>query len=561
MVGKSAARLHAARYLKLLPGDARLPESVEVLDTTLRDGAQARGVSFSLQAKVRIALELDRLGVAFIEAGWPGSNPKDAEVFRVLRDYSLENAEIVAFTSTRRKGVRPQDDPLLSRVLDAGTRWVTVFGKAWTLHVREVLRASPEENLDMVYDTVRYLREHGVRVIFDAEHFFDGYLEDPDYALSVLRAAEEAGAERLVLADTNGGTPPHVVYQVVREVRGRVKTPLGLHMHNDCGCAVANTLIGVAAGASHVQATVNGIGERTGNADLCQVVPGLELKLGVRALRNPEGLRLLRSVSRLVYELAGLKPNPYQPYVGDNAFAHKAGVHVDAVLKTPRAYEHIDPGLVGNERRLTVSELSGAANLAAWARSELGLELDKRDPRLRRALERVKQLENSGYSFDNAPASALLILAEELGLREEAFRLEAWRVVSEGGPRGSRSWALVKLSTGAAEALAAGEGGGPVHAVDEALRAALEKLLPGTPGNVRLIDYRVTLPGEARHTASKVRVEVTLTDGSRAWTTVAVSDNIVEASLDALIQGVEYYLLLRRLAQGKRSPESRPTPA
>ncbi|BES80904.1 citramalate synthase [Pyrodictium abyssi] len=551
MVAKSVASLPSVDGAALL-------ERVEVLDTTLRDGAQAHGISFSLQAKIRIALELDRLGVSFIEAGWPGSNPKDEEFFRAIRDYSLSHAEIVAFTSTRRKGMKPEEDRVLAKVLDAETRWVTVFGKSWTLHVHEVLRTTLEENLDMVYDTIRFLREHGVRVIFDAEHFFNGYLEDPEYALKVLETAVEAGAERIVLADTNGGMLPHTVYRVVREVRERIKAPLGLHMHNDSGCAVANTIMGVLAGAEHVQVTVNGIGERTGNADLCQVVPGLELKLGVRALENPEGLRLLRRVSRLVYELAGLQPNPYQPYVGDNAFAHKAGVHVDAVLKTPRAYEHIDPGAVGNQRRLAVSELSGAANLVAWARRELGLELGKRDPRLRRALERVKQLENQGYSFDNAYASALLILMEELGARARPFRVEAWRVVSEGGPQGSRSWALVKVAApGGETVLAAGEGGGPVHAVDEALRAALARLLPGGAGAARLIDYRVTLPGAVRHTASTVRVEVTLTDGSSAWTTVSVSDNIVEASLDALTQGIEYYLLRSRLRQQASTPATR----
>lgn len=534
-----------------------LPEKVEVLDTTLRDGAQAHGVSFSLQAKIRIALELDRLGVSFIEAGWPGSNPKDEEFFRAIKEYSFSHAEIVAFTSTRRKGVGPEKDSILAKVLDAETRWVTVFGKSWTLHVREVLKTTLEENLDMVYDTVRFLREHGIRVIFDAEHFFNGYLEDPEYALQVLEAAVEAGAERIVLADTNGGMLPHTVYRVVREVRERIKAPLGLHMHNDSGCAVANTLMGVLAGAEHVQVTVNGMGERTGNADLCQVVPGLELKLGVRALANPEGLRHLRRLSRLVYELAGLQPNPYQPYVGDNAFAHKAGVHVDAVLKTPRAYEHVDPGAVGNRRRLVVSDLSGSANLVAWARRELGLELDKRDPRLRRALERVKKLENMGYSFDNAVASALLILLEELGLRKTPFRVQAWRVVSEGSEKDTRSWGLVKLETPGSTILAAGEGGGPVHAVDEALRAALRQHLPESVEKMRLIDYRVTLPGAVRHTASIVRVEITFTDGASTWTTTSVSSNIIEASLDALAQGIEYYLLRSQLAKNRSGASGR----
>ncbi len=541
---KSAARLAS-----------RAPSEVEVLDSTLREGSQARGVSFDVQGKVRIALELDRVGVAFIEGGWPGSNPKDEEFFRVMRDYSLRNAELVAFTSTRRRGLRAERDPMLARVVDAGTRWVTVFGKAWDLHVREVLRASLEENLEMITDTIEYLRGHGIRVIFDAEHFFDGYRENPDYAMRVLEAAVEAGAERVVLADTNGGMLPHQVYEVVWEVVDRLgsRTVIGLHMHNDSGNAVANTLMGVLAGAKHVQVTVNGIGERTGNADLCVVAPNLELKMGVRALRNPEGLRLLRSLSRLVYELAGLEPNPYQPYVGDYAFAHKAGVHVDAVLKNPRAYEHIDPELVGNERRFTVSELSGAANLVAWAREELGLELDKRDPAVRRALERIKRLEAEGYRFENATASALLILLEELGLRGKPLQVRHWRVMSGGEDWGTaRSWAVLKLARGGDEELAAGEGGGPVHAIDEALRRALQRLLPEA-GEIKLIDYRVHLPRASKHTASEVRVEITFTDGERAWTTTAVSQNIIEASLRALIEGIEYHLIRKRLRARKQN--------
>ncbi|AEM38242.1 2-isopropylmalate synthase/homocitrate synthase family protein [Pyrolobus fumarii 1A] len=528
---------------------ARLPKEVEVLDSTLREGSQARGVSFDVQGKVRIALELDRLGVAFIEGGWPGSNPKDDEFFRVVREYSLEHAELVAFTSTRRKGVRAEDDPMLSKVLEAGTKWVTVFGKSWDLHVREVLRTSLEENLEMIYDTIRFFREHGIRVIFDAEHFFDGFRENREYALKVLETALEAGAERLVLADTNGGMLPHQVYAVVSEIVEKFgsRAVIGLHMHNDSGNAVANTLMGVLAGARHVQVTVNGIGERTGNADLCVVVPNLELKMNIRALRNPEGLRLLKRLSRLVYDLAGLEPNPYQPYVGDYAFAHKAGVHIDAVLKNPRAYEHIDPELVGNERRLTVSELSGAANLVAWAREELGLKLDKNDPAVRRALERIKRLEKEGYSFENAVATALLILLEELGLRGKPFEVRLWRVMSGGEEWGSaKSWAVVKLARGDREELAAGEGGGPVHAIDEALRGALSRLLPEA-GDIRLIDYRVHLPIASKHTASEVRVEITFTDGKRTWTTTAISQNIIEASLKALVEGFEYHLLRRRL--------------
>ena len=524
----------------------KAPKEVEVLDTTLRDGAQARGISFDLQAKIRIALELDKVGVHFIEAGWPGSNPKDELFFKEIKRYELQNAEIVAFTSTRRKGMKASEDPILQKVLDADTKWVTVFGKSWDLHVTDVLRTTLEENLNMVYDTIKYLKENGRNVIFDAEHFFDGFKANKEYALQVLKTAEEAGADRIVLADTNGGSLPHEVYEIVSEVREHVKKPLGLHMHNDSGCAVANTLMGVLAGASHVHGTINGIGERTGNADLCVLIPNLELKMKIKALKNPEGLKMLKRLSKLVYELAGLQPNPYQPYVGDNAFAHKAGVHVDAVLKNPKAYEHVPPESVGNVRKVTVSELSGAANLVSWAKQELGLVLDKKDPAVRRALKRIKELESRGYSFDNATASALLILLEELGIRPKFFEVEDWRVISEGGlEKETKSWSVVKVSNGEAHVEAA-EGVGPVEAIDKALRKALEKLAPEA-SNVRLIDYRVHLPKASKHTESDVRVEITFTDGKSFWTTTSVSRNIIEASLEALLQGIEYYLMKERL--------------
>ncbi|UXD21585.1 alpha-isopropylmalate/homocitrate synthase family transferase [Ignicoccus pacificus DSM 13166] len=522
------------------------PQKVEVLDTTLRDGAQAKGVSFDLQAKIRITLALDEIGVHFIEAGWPGSNPKDEEYFKEIRKYDLRNSELVAFTSTRRKNMKASQDPILQKVLDADTKWITVFGKSWDLHVTDVLKTTLEENLNMIYDTIKYLKENGRNVIFDAEHFFDGFKRNKEYALKVLKTAEEAGADRIVLADTNGGSLPHEVYNVVMEVKQHVKKPLGLHMHNDSGCAVANTLMGVLAGASHVHVTVNGIGERTGNADLCVVVPNLELKMGIEALKNREGLKMLKSLSSLVYELAGIPPNPYQPYVGDNAFAHKAGVHVDAVLKNPVAYEHVPPESVGNARKVAVSELSGAANLVSWARKELGIMVDKREPAVRRALRRIKELENKGYSFDNATASALLILLEEMGLRGKTFEVKDWRVISEGKDlSGAKSWSVVKLGNGE-EYLEAGEGIGPVEAIDKALRKALTKVAPEA-SSVKLIDYRVHLPKASKHTESDVRVEITFSDGKEFWTTTAVSRNIIEASLKALVEGIEYYLIKRKL--------------
>ncbi len=546
-------------FTKFIPNEA--PREVEVLDTTLRDGAQAKDVSFDIQAKVRIALALDQIGVHFIEAGWPGSNPKDELFFKEIKNYSFENAEIVAFTSTRRKGIDVSRDPVLRKVLEVDTNWVTVFGKSWDLHVTEVLHTTLEENLNMIYDTIKYLKEHGRKVIFDAEHFFDGFKRNPKYALKVLRTAMEAGADRLVLADTNGGMLPHEVYNIVKQVRAEFpNAKIGLHMHNDSGCAVANTVIGVVAGASHVHVTVNGIGERTGNADLCAVVPNLELKLGVRALKNREGLKMLKELSKLVYDLAGLRPNPYQPYVGDNAFAHKAGVHVDAILKNPVAYEHVPPESVGNKRSLSISELSGTANLIGWARRELGLHLDKRDLAVKRALQRIKELENEGYSFDNAVASALLILLEELGLRGKVFKVIDWRVISEGNEASSKSWGMVKIGNGETY-LEAGEGIGPVEAIEKALRRALSNVIPEVE-NISLVDYRVHLPGVSKHTESDVRVEITFTDGKALWTTTSVSRNIIEASLRALVEGIEYYVIKKKLEKIRgvlRANEEAPT--
>ena len=511
-------------------------KSIEVLDTTLRDGAQATGVSFTLNDKVKIALLLDDLGVDYIEGGWPGSNPKDAEFFRVMREYSLSHAKLAAFGMTRRKGVSPKDDPNLAAILSTDVKVAVIVGKSWTLHVREVLRVSLEENLEMIYDSIRYLKDHGLSVIFDAEHFYQGFLEDPEYALKVVKTAEEAGAEVVVLADTNGAMLPMDVYEITSRVVKRLRVKIGVHMHNDSGCAVANTLMGVLAGARHVQGTINGIGERTGNADLVQVIPNLVLKMGFRALKGPESLRKLRMISRFVYEAAGLSPNPYQPYVGDFAFSHKAGLHVDGVSKITKAYEHIDPELVGNVRRFVISELAGASNLLIYLR-DLGINVNKGDPRLRRALDKIKELENKGYSFDLAPASAVLIVLRELGLYRNHLRVDYWRVVSED----SLNIAVVKINN----ELSVAEGVGPVNAVDRAIRSAVAKIYPEL-GEVRLTDYRVVLPGEVKNTESVVRVLMEFSDGKTTWRTVGVSTSIVQASIEALLDGLEFKLLMER---------------
>ncbi|HII47655.1 TPA: citramalate synthase [Pyrobaculum aerophilum] len=515
---------------------------VEVLDTTLRDGAQGANVSFALQDKIRIALKLDELGVDYIEGGWPYSNPKDYQFFKAMKEYPLARAKLAAFGSTRRKNTRPSQDESLNSIVKADVPVAVIFGKSWTLHVDKVLEATREENLAMISESVEYLREHGMEVIYDAEHFYQGYQEDPEYALATLEAAWRAGARVIVLADTNGGTPPHEVYRITAEVRRRFPNmPLGAHMHNDIGCAVANTLMAVAAGARHVQGTINGIGERTGNADLVQILPSLELKMGLRVLREeapPVKFAKLREVSRFVYEALGLQPNPYQPYVGEFAFAHKGGVHADAVMKVPRAYEHIDPQLVGNRRVFVVSEMAGGASVVLKAAEVLGLALNKRDEAVRRALEEIKMLEKEGYSFDVAPASAMLILLRHLGLYRERFRILEWRVVT--GPA-EASYAVVKVLVEGRTMLEAGEGVGPVHAIDVALRKALVGAFPEL-SDVQLRDYKVILPTAVKSTESVVRVVSEFTDGERIWRTTGVSSNIVMASLMALRDGYDFVL-------------------
>jgi len=513
----------------------------------LRDGAQGAGVSFTLEDKVRITLKLDEVGVDYVEGGWPYSNPKDLDFFKAMKEYSLTKAKLAAFGSTRRKGVRPKDDESLNAIVKADVPVAVIFGKSWTLHVEKVLETTWEENLAMIAESVEYLREHGMEVIYDAEHFYQGYMEGPERALESIEAAWRAGARVVVLADTNGGTPPHEVYRITAEVKRRFPAmALGAHMHNDIDCAVANTLMAVVAGARHVQGTINGVGERTGNADLTAVLPTLELKMGFRVLGDeppPVKFGRLRELSRMVYEALGRQPNPYQPYVGDFAFAHKGGVHADAVMKVPRAYEHVDPALVGNRRVIVVSEMAGGASVVLKAAEELGIPLDKRHQAVRRALEEVKRLEREGYSFDEAPASALLILLKHLGLYQERFRLVEWRVVT--GPTAA-AFAVVKVKVGGREMLEAGEGVGPVHAVDVALRRAFTAAFPELL-RVILRDYRVVLPTTVKSTESVVRVTVEFTDGERVWRTVGVSSNVVDASIKAIVDAYDFALQLQSL--------------
>ncbi|MCX8204218.1 MAG: citramalate synthase [Candidatus Nezhaarchaeota archaeon] len=526
----------------------QLPSQVEVYDTTLRDGAQGRGVSFSLQDKLSLTLKLDEFGVHFIEGGWPASNPKDREYFELIGDYSLSNAKVVAFTSTRRKDLKASEDPSVNEVLKCDVEVAAIVGSSSRFHVERVLRTSLETNLEMVRDTIEYLVEHGVKVVFDAEHFFDSYKSSSDYALKVVREAEGAGAYRIVLCDTNGGNLPHEVGSIVTEVRRLLKTPIGIHCHNDAGVAVANTIEAVLAGATHVQGTINGLGERCGNADLCQVIPALELKLGIKALAidkpREERLRKLTEISAYVYDLANLPPNPYQPYVGKYAFAHKAGIHIDAVLKACEAYEHIKPEVVGNQRLLTTSEIVGRAGVVSKAK-ELGFPVSEDDPAIINILNEVKELEYQGYQLEDADATLFLIILRHLGIYEELFKLISWKAVSGAGNGGSLAEGVVKVMIGGETCYEISEGLGPVHAQDLALRKALSRAYPEAL-SVHLINYKVSVIDRGMGTASKVRVFMEFSDGQRNWTTVGVSTNILEASEKALVDGYDYYLQRRR---------------
>ena len=522
------------------------PAAVESYDTTLRDGAQQVGLSFTVADKLRVTQLLDDLGVDVIEGGWPGSNPKDAEYFRRVGDLELRHAALAAFGSTRRPRRGVDDDPNLAALLDSGAPVVTLVGKAWTLHVTEALRTSLEENLAMVADSVRHLVAAGRRVAFDAEHFFDGYAADPAYALDVLRAAAEAGADTMVLCDTNGGTLPATVSRVVSGVlRDLGGVRVGIHCHNDTACAVASSLAAVQAGARHVQGAANGYGERCGNADLFAIIADLELKEGQRML-PPGRLAALTSTAHAIAELANLTPDGRQPYVGASAFATKAGLHASAIVRRPDAYSHVDPVAVGNRVQVLVSELAGRSNVLAKA-TELGLDLEGTSDLGSRVLERVKELEHRGYSFEAADASFELLARREAGQLPPAFDLEGYRVTVERRPDGSDlADATVRLRVKGERVVEVGEGVGPVHALDRALRRALADLYPEVE-SVQLVDYKDRILDGRAGTRAVTRVLVTSADDEGEWTTVGVSDDIVTASWEALADGIQYGLLRRSL--------------
>ncbi|MGO8861517.1 MAG: citramalate synthase [Acidimicrobiales bacterium] len=518
-----------------------LPESVDIFDTILRDGSQQEGLSLTVDDKLRVAEQLDHLGVTFIEGGWPGANPKDIEFFaRARRELMLSTATLVAFGSTRRAGVRVEDDAVLANLIDAGAPVACIVAKTWDRHVEEALRTSLDEAVAMVGDSVRYLVAHGLRVFLDAEHFFDGYRNNPEFALSVLAAAEEEGAEALVLCDTNGGSLPDYVGQAVADVRARSSAQLGIHCHNDAGCAVANSLVAVQAGVTQVQGCINGYGERAGNTDLSAAIPNLSLKLNIRTI-PADRLERLTPVSHHIAELVNIAPNPQQAYVGHSVFAHKGGLHASAVARSADLYEHVVPSSVGNGTRVVVSEMAGRSTLALKA-AELGLELDGEV--LGRVLDELKRLEHEGFHFEVADGSLELLLRRATGWNSDFFGVESFRIITDHGSTsfGVTTEATVKVRVGGERIVATAEGNGPVNALDAALRGAIGPRFP-VLANIHLTDYRVRVLDTGKGTGAVTRVLVDTTDGEAVWTTIGVSENIIEASWQALYDSVVFGLL------------------
>ncbi len=517
--------------------------AVKLYDTTLRDGTQGEGVNFSSLDKIRIAQRLDEFGVHYIEGGWPGSNPKDVAFFEQAADMEWKNAKITAFGSTRRKNVAVEDDNQIKTLLDARTPVVTFFGKTWLLHVTEVLSTTAEENAAMIRDTTAYFKENGREVCYDAEHFFDGYKDSPDYALETLLAAKEGGADWLVLCDTNGGTMPDEVYDITQVVMEKLGIPVGIHTHDDTGVGVANALASIRAGATQVQGTINGYGERVGNCNLTSVIPNLQLKMDRPVVEN---ISELTALGHFVDDMANCAHNIRAPYIGSTAFAHKGGMHVNAVQKVAHSFEHIRPETVGNRQRILVSELSGGSNILMKA-EELGIELEKGSPEVRDILEAVKNLEEQGYEFEAAEASLRLLIEKHLADHQDFFQLKEYHCTyrRDGEHDYDTCSATVKLSVGDKDEYCVAEGDGPVNALDAALRKALVPFYPAIE-KVELCDYKVRIIDSKSGTAAKTRVLIESTDGKDSWDTVGVSSNIIQASWRALVDSVEYYLMRQK---------------
>ena len=513
---------------------------VEIYDTTLRDGSQGEGINFSVADKLRIAEKLDAFGVHYIEGGWPGSNPKDIEFFTQAKKKKFKHAKLAAFGSTRKKGVAVEHDDQVRLLIEAATPVVTIFGKTSMLHVKEVLRCTPDENLAMIADTVKFLKDQDKFVIYDAEHCFDGYKLDPEYAVATWQAAEKAGADMVVLCDTNGGCLPVEVAEITKVALGKLNCKVGIHTHDDIGLGVANALAALEVGAIHVQGTINGYGERTGNCNLTSVIPCIALKMKKTCVPE-KSLPKLKELSLFVDEIANLRHSPRQPWVGSAAFAHKGGMHVNAVQKLSASYEHIDPATVGNQRTVLVSDLSGRSNIVMKAQ-ELGFKLTNDTPELKAILNRVKELENQGYEYEAAEGSFALLIGKALKHREPPFRVDAYHVSMRRDAKESVCEATVKVSVGNKRDQTVAEGDGPVNALDGALRLALAKFFPQLK-KITLTDYKVRILDSATGTAAKTRVLIQSSDDKREWGTVGVNENIIEASLQALVDSMEYALL------------------
>ncbi|MFO7846045.1 MAG: citramalate synthase [Balneolaceae bacterium] len=531
-----------------------MSKKIQIFDTTLRDGTQGEKVCLSANDKVRIAKRLDSFGVDYIEGGWPGSNPKDLEFFKLAKNVAFNHAKIVAFGSTCRAGLQPDEDKNIQFLLDAETDVVSIFGKSWLLHVVEALKISPEENLDIIRRSVQYLKENGKEVIYDAEHFFDGYKDNPEYALETLTAAQNAGADTLVLCDTNGGTLTHEISEIIQQVRDATTTKMGIHAHNDCELAVSNSVAAVSAGCVHVQGTINGYGERCGNANLCSVIPNLQLKQNFSCVPD-SSVGQLTSISSFVSELANVGHDTRMPYTGRSAFAHKGGVHVSAVMKNEATYEHVKPEDVGNKRRVLVSDLSGKSNVV-YKSEELGIDLENSKGSVPEIVEQLKKLENEGFQFEAAEASFELLVKKMTEPFSDLFELEGFRVIMERDASGeSRSEATIRVNVQGQLEHSAAEGNGPVHALDSALRKALCKFYPDI-ADVILKDYKVRVLNEKDGTGAKVRVLVDSGKNETSWGTVGVSKNIVDASWQALADSMNYYLM-HHSTQSTKNQEAR----
>ncbi|MCX7927912.1 MAG: citramalate synthase [Candidatus Omnitrophica bacterium] len=516
-------------------------KNVILYDTTLRDGSQAEGINYSLSDKIRIAEKLAEFGIHYIEGGWPGSNPKDAQFFEIMAKKSLGNCHIVAFGSTRRSGIRAARDKNLNDIINSKVKFATIFGKTWLLHIKNVLKVSPEENLEMIADSISFLVKKGLKVFYDAEHFFDAYKDNPEYTLKCLKTAQQAGASYLVLCDTNGGTLPDQISEAIKQVKKNITIPLGIHCHNDAGVAVANSLAAIQAGCSMCQGTINGYGERCGNADLIPIISNLKLKLGINCISD-EQLAKATEVSHFVSEVSNMRHANNQPYVGDSAFAHKGGVHINAVMKDSRSYEHIPPEAVGNKRRILISELGGKSSIIILAK-ELNLDLTKDDPKTKKLHNLLQKLEMKGYHFEAAEASFELILKKALSKVHQMFKLESFRVVvNKETNKKATTEAIIKLRVKGKLEHTAADGDGPVNALDNALRKALMNFYPKL-AEMHLSDFKVRVLDEKEGTAARVRVLIQSQDEKDSWNTIGVSENIIEASWQALSDSFEYKLL------------------